>query len=91
MFLTILSEPKNRGQIIWIGAANYPNRIDEALKRTGRLDKKMPFLPPNKYDRIKVMKIYLNKSKLKNNITDEEFNYCIRKTKDIQAELKVYY
>lgn len=89
MFLTILSEPKNRGQIIWIGAANYPNRIDEALKRTGRLDKKMPFLPPNKDDRIKVMKIYLNKSKLKNNITDEEFNYLSEKTKGYtQAELE---
>ena len=73
MFLTVLSDPDNRGNIIWIGAANYPNKIDEALKRTGRFDKKMPFLPPNKEDRIKVMKVHLNKAKYGNNITEKEF------------------
>lgn len=89
MFLTILSEPKYRGQIIWIGATNYPNKIDEALKRTGRLDKKIPFLPPTKEDRIKVMKVHLNKAKLKNNITDSEFDFLAEKTKEYtQAELE---
>lgn len=73
MFLTVLSDPANRGKIIWIGAANYPNKIDEALKRTGRFDKKMPFLPPNKEDRIRTMKVHLNKSKFKNNINENEF------------------
>ena len=89
MFLSVLSEPKHRGQIIWIGAANYPNRIDEALKRTGRFDKKMPFLPPNKDDRIKVMKIHLNRAKLKNNITEPEFEALAALTdKYTQAELE---
>lgn len=64
MFLTILSEPKHRGEIVWIGATNYPNKLDEALKRTGRFDKKMPFLPPGMEDRSKVFEIYLNKSRL---------------------------
>ncbi len=89
MFLSILSEPKHRGQIIWIGAANYPNKIDEALKRTGRFDKKMPFLPPNKDDRIKVMKIHLNRVKLKNNITELEFETLSKLTNEYtQAELE---
>lgn len=42
MFLSVLSDPQYRGKILWIGAANYPNKIDEALKRTGRFDKKIP-------------------------------------------------
>lgn len=89
MFLTVLSDPANRGKIIWIGAANYPNRIDEALKRTGRFDKKMPFLPPNTEDRIKVMKIYLNKAKLTNNVAEYELDILSTKTDGYtQAEIE---
>lgn len=89
MFLTILSDPKNRGKIIWIGACNYPNKIDEALKRTGRFDKKMPFLPPNKEDRIKVMKVHLNRAKYGNNITEKQFEILAEKTTDYtQAEIE---
>lgn len=89
MFLSVLSEPKHRGQIIWIGAANYPNKIDEALKRTGRFDKKIPFLPPNKEDRIKVMKIHLNKLKVKNNILESDYEELAKKTIDYtQAEIE---
>lgn len=89
MFLSILSEPENRGQIIWIGAANYSDRIDEALKRVGRFDKKIPFLPPNKKDRIKVFKIYLNKSKLTNNIKEIEYEILGDKTNGYtQAEIE---
>lgn len=51
MFLAELSKPENRGKIIWLGATNYPDKIDEALKRTGRFDKKIPFFAPNKVER----------------------------------------
>lgn len=89
MFLTILSDPTNRGKIIWIGACNYPNKIDEALKRTGRFDKKMPFLPPNKEDRVKVMKVHLNKAKYGNNITEKQFEILAKKTEGYtQAEIE---
>lgn len=89
MFLTILSDPVNRGKIIWIGACNYPNRIDEALKRTGRFDKKIPFLLPNKKDRIKTMLIYLNKAKYKNSITEKEFEILADKIEGYtQAEIE---
>ena len=72
MLLTILSEPANRGKILWIGATNYPNKLDEALKRTGRLDKKMPFLAPEMEDRKRVLNIYLNKSRLINKISADD-------------------
>lgn len=51
MFLAELSKSENRGKIIWLGATNYPNKIDEALKRTGRFDKKIPFFAPSATER----------------------------------------
>lgn len=62
MFLSELSRPENRGKIIWIGATNYPNHIDEALKRPGRFDKKIPFFAPSKDERKIVFKIHLKKT-----------------------------
>jgi transitional endoplasmic reticulum ATPase len=62
MFLAFLSEPSHRGKILWIGATNYPNKLDEALKRAGRFDKKIPFLPPSKDERIEVFKIHLKRN-----------------------------
>lgn len=61
MFLTFLSDPSLRGKVIFIGAANYPNRIDEALKRSGRFDKKIPFLLPTKEEREETFKIHLKR------------------------------
>ncbi|WCF11658.1 ATP-binding protein (plasmid) [Paenibacillus thiaminolyticus] len=62
MFLAFLSDPKNRGQILWIGATNYPNKLDEALKRAGRFDKKIPFFPPTESERVAVFKYHLGKT-----------------------------
>ena len=60
MLLSVMSEPANRGQILWIAATNYPNRVDEALKRAGRFDKKIPFFAPNKSERAAVFKLHLS-------------------------------
>ena len=60
MFLAEMPDRK-RGKIIWIGATNYPNKIDEALKRAGRFDKKIPFFAPTDEERAEVFKIHLKK------------------------------
>lgn len=73
MFLSFLSNPEHRGKIIWIGATNYPNKLDEALKRAGRFDKKMAFLPPTHEERIDVFKIHLTRLKYPSTIKDYEF------------------
>ncbi|PLS19629.1 AAA family ATPase [Bacillus sp. M6-12] len=70
MFLAFLSEPSHRGKILWIGATNYPNKLDEALKRAGRFDKKIPFLPPSKEERIEVFKIHLKRNAFPYQIND---------------------
>jgi len=61
MFLSEFSKPENRGKIIWLGATNFPNKIDEALKRSGRFDKKIPFFAPEANERAAVFTIHLNK------------------------------
>lgn len=61
-FLAELSKPENRGKIIWLGATNYPNMLDEALKRTGRFDKKIPFFAPSDEERAEVIKKHLQKA-----------------------------
>ena len=61
-FLAELSKPENRGKIIWLGATNYPNKIDEALKRTGRFDKKIPFFAPTVNERAEVLAKHLKKA-----------------------------
>ena len=65
MFLSELSKAENRGKIVWIGATNYPNNLDDAFKRSGRFDKKIPFFAPEKDERAAVFKIHLNKTKKK--------------------------
>lgn len=43
-----------------IGATNYPNMIDPAILRAGRLDKKYYLGPPNKEARVAMFEMYLS-------------------------------
>ena len=45
--------------IFIIGATNYPNMIDPAILRTGRLDKKYYLSPPDKEARKAMFEMYL--------------------------------
>ena len=47
--------------IFIIGATNYPNMIDPAILRAGRLDKKYYLAPPDKKAREIMLKLYLEK------------------------------
>jgi AAA+ superfamily predicted ATPase len=46
--------------VIVIAATNYLSGIDNALKRSGRLDWKIPIFPPDKTERIDLFKHYLS-------------------------------
>ncbi len=65
MLLAEMGRAENRGQILWLAATNYPNRVDEALKRSGRFDKKIPFFAPNAEERKNVFRLHLSKADLK--------------------------
>ncbi|BAY64256.1 ATPase central domain-containing protein [Calothrix brevissima NIES-22] len=47
--------------VIVIAATNYLSGIDSALKRSGRLDWKIPIFPPDKWERIEIFQHYLAK------------------------------
>ena len=47
--------------VIVIAATNYLSGIDSALKRSGRLDWKIPIFPPSQEERIDLFKHYLSK------------------------------
>lgn len=46
--LEIMSDTSLRGKVLWILATNRPDLIDSAMKRPGRCDLRIPFLPPGK-------------------------------------------
>ena len=47
--------------VIVIAATNYLSGIDSALKRSGRLDWKIPIFPPDQWERIEIFQHYLAK------------------------------
>ena len=45
MFAKEMSEPANRGRIVWVLASSRPDLIEVDLKRPGRVDVKLPLFP----------------------------------------------
>lgn len=45
--LEFLSDTRHRGSILLVAATNEPQSIDPALQRPGRIDNKIPLLPPD--------------------------------------------
>lgn len=91
MFLSFLSVPEHRGKILWLGATNYPNKLDEALKRAGRFDKKIPFLPPTETERYEILKIHLKKQKVElvKELNDAQLDVFYKETEwYTQAEIE---
>lgn len=53
--LDFMSNPKNRGKIVFVAATNRPDLMDPALKRPGRFDRKIPFLLPGLAQRVSIL------------------------------------
>jgi SpoVK/Ycf46/Vps4 family AAA+-type ATPase len=53
--LDFMSNPKNRGKIVFVAATNRPDLMDPALKRPGRFDRKIPFLLPGWAQRVSIL------------------------------------
>ena len=77
-FLVQLNDCSKR-KILVLGATNLPNKIDAAILRPGRLDKKIFVGPPDLEARAEALKLYLNERPQDNiNILflAEETEYC---------------
>lgn len=77
---TLLTRLNNIGKkdVIVIFATNEPQNIDKAIKRTGRLDKKIYIGPPDSEARMEMFKMY---SKDRHLDKDIKFDTIVEKTK----------
>src|SRR3989338_9465716 len=55
MWMELLSDPKIRGQVIVISCTNRPDRIDPALKRSGRSDERLLIPMPSEEERRAIL------------------------------------
>lgn len=77
MLLAEMSKPSNRGKILWFAATNYPNHVDEALKRPGRFDKKIPFFAPTPKERYSVFRLKLKSDRTLELADDVDIHYLV--------------
>lgn len=57
--LQFMSDSTLRGKVLWIGASNRPDLIDDAMRRPGRFDSQIPFLVPPPEDLIPIFETVL--------------------------------
>lgn len=50
-----MSEPDNRGQVLFILMTNRPDKLDIDIKRAGRIDRKIPFFYPDTADDVEAV------------------------------------
>ena len=74
--LTFIADLKRKdSKILFMAATNFFNRIDEAVKRPGRLDEHLYMDNPTKEDGIKILKTLLkNDSSIVEELSDEAIN-----------------
>ncbi|MBD2486865.1 26S protease regulatory subunit [Aulosira sp. FACHB-615] len=65
-----LNNIKN-SDVIVIAATNYLSGIDNALKRSGRLDWKVPIFPPSQAERVEIFKHYLSQLNVEQSVNFE--------------------
>lgn len=70
-----MSDTALRGKVIWLAATNRPDLLDAALLREGRFDEKIPFLPPNKEERVSIIKALLYKMGVHAKLLGQEFKH----------------
>jgi SpoVK/Ycf46/Vps4 family AAA+-type ATPase len=55
--LSFMSDTRLRGEVLWVGASNRPDLLDAALRRPGRFDDKLIFLPPDEAGRADILRV----------------------------------
>jgi SpoVK/Ycf46/Vps4 family AAA+-type ATPase len=93
-FLEFMSNTEHRGKVLWVGASNFPQKIDPAIKRPGRFDLTIPFLLPDLESRGAIIKVVL-KGALKQikdihySLNDQEIEDLAKRTEGFSgAELQ---
>lgn len=71
--LEFMGDTSHRGEIIFLAATNRPDDIDFALRRTGRLDRKIPVLPPSLEDVPEIYMTMFRKHGIRHSLSAESF------------------
>lgn len=69
-WMELLSDPRIRGRIVVIHCTNRPDRIDPALKRSGRSDERILMPMPSITERIAILKVQLRRHRIDAAIED---------------------
>ncbi len=70
MWMEFLSDPRIRGQVIVISCTNRPDRIDAALKRSGRSDERIIVPMPSSEERVAIFAVMFKRHKIETDIKD---------------------
>jgi transitional endoplasmic reticulum ATPase len=80
-----MSNPENRGRILFVLMTNRPDRLDTDIKRTGRLDRKIPFFYPQTAEEVEPVLL----AQFKRHKITLDFDLKTKKT-EISAKLSGY-
>lgn len=72
--LEFMSDSRMRGQVVFVGLTNRPDKMDAALKRPGRFDKKLPILAPTMEERKNIFEVMFQRYKIPFNLTNEQLD-----------------
>ncbi|MBI3269012.1 MAG: ATP-binding protein [Planctomycetes bacterium] len=70
MWMELLSDPRIRGRIVVINCTNRPDRIDPALKRSGRSDERILIPMPSADERPAILRVLLRRHAIPTAIAD---------------------
>ncbi len=62
--LTLMDGLADRGRVVVMAATNLPDSIDPALRRPGRFDREIAFLPPTEAERREILAVHLAEAPL---------------------------
>lgn len=70
MWMELLADPRIRGKIIVISCTNRPDRLDPAIKRSGRNDERMLMPMPSKEERSDIINVMFKRHDIPVDLTD---------------------
>jgi SpoVK/Ycf46/Vps4 family AAA+-type ATPase len=70
--LEFMADDRHRGRVVFLGMTNRPDLIDAALKRPGRMDRKVPVLPPDEGERADIFRVVFTKYAISQALSGEE-------------------
>lgn len=69
-WMEFLSDPKIRGRILMINCTNRPDRMDAALKRSGRSDDRIALLMPTEVEIASIFTVMFRRYDIPNSVTN---------------------